>query len=86
VFSTKPLTTRLDEVPNNTSIPPSKDPYAIGINNLEATRLVRRAISMVTGSIMAATPILFIKADSTAALDINTVSRRFSVSPATRMT
>jgi len=85
-FSTNPLTTKLDEVPNKTNIPPNNDPYAMGIKSREATRLVRRAMSIVTGRNMAATPMLFIKADNTAALDINTVSKRLSVSPATRIT
>ncbi len=57
----------------------------MGIKSREATRLVRRAMSIVTGRNIAATPILFIKAERTAVLDINTVRSRRSVSPATRV-
>ena len=86
LFSTIPLITRLEDVPNRSSMPPSKDPYTIGSRSRDATRLVRRAISMVTGRNMAATPILFIKAERMAALVISTLNKRFSVWPATRMT
>ena len=47
---------------------------------------VRRATSMTTGSISAATPILFMKADSTAAVSMMTMIRAISRPPASFIT
>ena len=66
--------------------PPNRVAYASGINRREGEILVRRATSMTTGNIRAATPMLFINADSTAAVIMMTMIIAISRRPARRMT
>jgi hypothetical protein len=58
----------------------------MGISNCEARRLVRRAISSVIGRNIAATPMLFMKAESRAVMVIRTEINRPSPPPAKRRT
>ena len=61
--SREPLISRFGGVPIIVVRPPSRLPYASGISRREAGIRVRRATSMTTGSISAATPMLFMNAD-----------------------
>ncbi len=62
--------------------PPRSDPKASGINKREAGTPVLRATEITTGNMKAATPILFMKADSTPELNMMTTIILTSVFPA----
>ena len=66
--------------------PPSSVEKASGIRSLDAGIRVRRETSTTTGSIRAATPILFMNADSTAPVIMMTTIIATSRRPAMRMT
>ena len=77
-----PLIKRLGGVPIIVVSPPNRHPYASGMRSREAGICVRLAISMTTGNISAATPMLFMKAESTPAVSMTTTIMRPSCLPA----
>ena len=80
------LTRMLGGVPMRVFRPPSSAAKARGISSREGGRPVRRAMSTTTGSISAATPMSFIKPDSTPTTSMIKAMSRASLSPARRNT
>ena len=80
------LISRLGGVPIRVISPPSKVEYASGISRRDAGIRVRCAIPTTTGNISAATPMLFMKAESTAPVIIMTRIIGISRCPPRRMT
>ena len=81
-----PLIRRFGGVPIMVVSPPNRLPYASGIRSREAGIRVRLAISMTTGNISAATPMLFMNAESTPAVSMTTTIMRPSRLPASPST
>ncbi len=77
---------RFGGVPISVIRPPSRVEYASGMSSRDAGIRVLRATSTTTGNISAATPMLFMKADSTAPVTMMTKIIAISRLPATRMT
>ena len=73
-------------MPNSVVRPPSRVPNAIGIRMRDGDTSVRRQISMTTGSIRAATPMLLMKNDSPPEVSITTITSVDSRVPAILMT
>ena len=64
---------RLGGVPIKVVKPPRREPNASGIKRREGATPVFRAMDMTTGSMNAATPMLFMKADRTPEVSIITM-------------
>jgi hypothetical protein len=67
-------TMMLGEVPTRVTIPPSREPKAMGIRSREGEVPVRRAIWKATGIIMASAPMFFTKAESTVTAPTSTTT------------
>ncbi len=81
-----PAMSRFGGVPISVVSPPSREPNASGISSRDGGTSVRRAMSTTTGSISAATPMLFMKADSPPETSMITMISVTSFVPASRIT